>query len=45
MLHDGQITQAACIAAMHARRRGVTIRARGRGRTGTGVDEERRAAV
>ena len=41
VLRDGEVTQAARIAAMHACRRGVTIRAGSLGRTGTGVDEER----
>jgi hypothetical protein len=41
LLDNGQVTQVARIAAVHACRRGVTIGAGGRGRIGTGVDEER----
>jgi len=40
LLDSGQVTQVARIAAVHTRRRGVTIRAGGRGRTGTSVNEE-----
>jgi len=40
VLRDGQVAQVARRAAMHVCRRGVTIRAGGLGRTGTGLDQE-----
>ena len=40
LLDDGEVTQSAGRAAMDAGRRGMTIRAGGLGRTGTGVNEE-----